>query len=218
MDYTVIDMDTWSRRSHWNYYRNVLKAEISATKKIDITSLLAYCRQKNKKFTPVFLHRICRTVNELECTRLFTLEDGNPALWKEVHPNFTVFHEDDKTFSDLWMEYLPDEEEFLANYALRMAQYRDVKGIKARENQPPNFFCVSGVPWFDYEAVSTSIAGDSAPALFPVLNYGKYTEENGKITLPVSISVSHAAMDGYHIAMFFDTLQKKCSESESVTD
>lgn len=44
--------------------------------------------------------------------------------------------------------------------------------------------------------------------LFPVLNYGKYEEDNGKLMMPVSITISHAAMDGYHEALFFQALQE----------
>ncbi|MDO4617735.1 MAG: CatA-like O-acetyltransferase [Lachnospiraceae bacterium] len=212
MEYTRINMETWPRRSHWEYYRNTLKAGVSATKTVDITKLRAICRDRDIKFSPLLLHKICLTVNELECTRLFALENGDPAIWKEIHPNFTIFHEDDQTFSDIWIEYSPDQETFLETYRSLMEQYKDKKGIKIRDNQPPNFFCVSGAPWFDFDAVSTSVAGDLPPALFPVLNYGRFREENGRILMPVSISVSHAAMDGYHIALFFETLQKKLSE------
>ncbi len=208
MEYRIIDMNAWPRSSHWNYYRNVLHAQVSATKKIDVAGLLAYCRERGKKFSPVLLHKFCLTVNTLECTRMLALENGNPAVWNEIHPNFTIFHEDDKTFSDLWMEYIPDEDAFTENYQKLMERYGDNKGIKARDNQPPNFFCVSGVPWFDYDAVSTSLAGNIQPALFPVINYGRYKEEDGKALMPVSISVSHAAMDGYHIALFFEMLQE----------
>ena len=208
MNYKVIDLESWGRSSHWNYYRNILKAAICVTKRIDVTTVHDYCKKKGLHFSPVFLHAVCKTVNSMECTRIFALEDGNPAIWEQVHPNFTIFHEDDKTFSDLWIEYDPNLEVFLENYRWTMEEYGDRHGIKIRDNQPPNFFCISGVPWMTYESVSTYSAGDRGPALFPILNYGKYEEIDGRLIMPFSINIAHASMDGYHIAMFFEELQK----------
>ena len=207
-NYKEINMETWGRSSHWNYYRNILKAAICMTKRIDVTPVYKYCKKTGKKFSSVFLHTVCKTVNSLDCMRMLALENGNPAVWDKVHPNFTIFHEDDKTFSDLWIEYVPDLDEFIGIYEETMKIYGNRHGIKIRDNQPPNFFCISGVPWIDYDSVSTYSAGDRGPALFPILNYGKFEEIDGRMMMPFSINIAHASMDGYHIAVFFEELQK----------
>ncbi len=212
--YKIIDMETWPRRTHWNYYRNLVKAQTSMTKKIDVTNFVSWCHEKKQKVSPLLLYVISKTVNSLECMRMFALEDGNPAIWDAVHPNYTIFHEDDKTFSDVWIEYTDDQDTFLQNFEQIMMVYKDKKGIKVREDQPANFFCISGIPWISYDSFTTSTAGDRPPMLFPVLNYGKYEEENGKLMMPVSITISHAAMDGYHEALFFQTLQENLDNCE----
>ncbi len=140
--------------------------------------------------------------------RMFALPDGSPAVWDMVHPNYTIFHEDDETFSDVWMEYDPDEATFLHTFEGVIRAYGNKKGIKVRDDQPANFFCISGMPWISYDSFTTYTSGDRPPMLFPVLNYGKYKEENGKMMMPVSITISHAAMDGYHEAKFFEVLQE----------
>lgn len=211
-NYKEINLETWGRSSHWNYYRNILKAAICMTKRIDVTLLYDYCKRTGKKFSPVFLYTVCKTVNSLEFMRMFTLENGNPAVWDRVHPNFTIFHEDDKTFSDLWIEYVPDLEKFLNIYEETIRTYKDRHGIKIRDNQPPNFFCISGVPWLDYDSVSTYSAGDRGPALFPILNYGRFEEVDGRRTMPFSINIAHASMDGYHISVFYEELQKNLNK------
>lgn len=206
--YKVIDMETWPRRTHWVYYRNLVKAATSLTKRVDVTALVDYCHKNNKKFSAVFLHTVSKTVNSLEFMRMFALEDGNPAVWDVVHPNYTIFHKDDETFSDVWMEYDPDENTFLKTFDTVLAEYGDKKGIKVRDDQPANFFCLSGVPWIDYDAATTYSAGDRPPMLFPILNYGKYTERDGRLEMPFTVTISHAAMDGYHQAKFFEKLQE----------
>ena len=208
-NYQVIDLATWPRRTHWQYYRNIVKAAIAMTKKIDVTNVLKYCHRTGRSFSAVFLYVISRTVNSMECMRMCTDGEGNPAVWDVIHPNFTIFHKDDETFSDVWMEYYPEMEDFLANYEKVLEEYGNKRGIKVRDNQPPNFFPVSGLPWISYESMHTYTQGTTMPpALFPILNYGKYEEVDGRFLLPFSITIAHAAMDGYHVAKFFEKLQE----------
>ncbi|MDO4978462.1 MAG: CatA-like O-acetyltransferase [Eubacteriales bacterium] len=47
-DYKIIDMETWPRRTHWNYYRNLVKAQTSMTKKIDMTNFVKWCHEKKE--------------------------------------------------------------------------------------------------------------------------------------------------------------------------
>lgn len=206
--YHKIQLDTWPRRSHWNYYRNIVKAAVNMTKSLDVTSLLEYCHRTGKSFSPVFLHTVSMTVNSLDCTKMFADEQGNPAVWDVVHPNYTIFHEDDETFSDVWIEYDSDLDSFIQNYDRVIAEYGDKHGIKVRDNQPPNFFPISGIPWIAYDSFSSYTAGDRPPMLFPVLDYGKYECVDGKFILPFSITISHASMDGFHLAKFFNLLQE----------
>ncbi|MDO4490936.1 MAG: CatA-like O-acetyltransferase [Lachnospiraceae bacterium] len=207
-NYKKIELATWPRASHWEYYRTIVKANVAMTKKIDVTPVVEFCKQENRHFSPVMLHVICKTVNSLDCMKMFADQQGNPCLWEEIHPNFTVFHKDDETFSDIWMEYYPDLEMFEENYQKILAQYGDKKGIKVRENQPPNFFPVSCVPWISFDSVTTQTVGSTMAPLFPIIDYGKYELDHGKYRMPVSISISHAAMDGFHLAKFFEILQR----------
>lgn len=210
--YKKIDLETWPRRSHWNYYRNIVKAAIAMTAKVDVTPILDYCHSRGLSFSPVLLHAIAKTVNSLDCMKMFVDEEGNPAVWDLVHPNFTIFHKDDETFSDVWIEYMPDRDEFIQNYQKVIEEYGSKHGIKVRDGQPPNFFPVSGIPWVTYDSFNSYTTGGGLPMLFPVLNYGKYENIDGRYLMPVSITISHAAMDGYHIGRFFEELQKNLNE------
>ena len=60
----------------------------------------------------------------------------------------------------------------------------------------------------DYTGYAASTASDHVP-LFPIITFGKYTENNGKLTLPLTITIAHAAMDGWHTSEFFREMQKE---------
>ena len=92
-----------------------------------------------------------------------------------------------------------------------METYKDVKGPKGKEGQPPNFFCISCVPWMDFTGYSTWVP-TGRPNLFPIITFGKYVEEEGRRRLSAALTISHASADGYHASMFFERLQEVLDE------
>lgn len=110
--YRRIDMETWPRREHYRYYRSALKCGYSLTARLDVTETVMFARTHGRRFYGCFLYAAAKTVNGMEEMKLMTAPDGAPGIWDTVHLNFTVFHDDDKTFSDLWIEYHPEFERF----------------------------------------------------------------------------------------------------------
>lgn len=204
--YRIIDQETWPRREHFQYYTNQLPCGYSLTSKIDVTEVLRFSRTHGRRFYGCFIYLISKTVNEMDEMKMMLTPDGTCGIWDIVHPVFTVFHEDDHTFSDLWTQYRPDFSEFYKEYEDVTARYGNERGIKGRSGQPANFFCISCIPWMDYTGYATHTTGN--PNLFPIITYGKYTEENGRYTLPLTLTIAHAAADGYHAYEFFRRLQE----------
>ncbi|MCD8356918.1 MAG: chloramphenicol acetyltransferase [Clostridia bacterium] len=213
--YKTIDMETWPRREHFAYYRNNIKCGYSVTVRADVTALAAFAKKKGLHFYGCFLYAASKTVNSMDCMKMMIPPEGGAGIWQVSNPNFTVFHKDDETFSDLWMEYQPQFSAFYREYGHVMQNYGDHHGIKGRPGQPANFFCISCVPWLDFSGYFTYSSGNAEPALFPILAFGKYTEQGGRLTLPVSLSISHAAADGYHSSQFFEKLQENLNDVEN---
>lgn len=204
--YRKIDMETWPRREHFEYYRNTLQCSYSLTARIDVTNVLRYAREKEIRIYGCLIYAAAKTVNSMDSMRMMLPLEGGAGVWEVSHPSFTIFHKDDETFSDIWTEYMPEFKDFYENYERVMEEFGNYHGIKARKDQPANFFCVSCSPWLDYIGYSTQAVGE--PALFPIILFGKYTESEGRYHLPVTITISHAAADGYHTSMFFKKLQE----------
>lgn len=138
-------------------------------------------------------------------------EQGRPGIWDVVHPNYTIFHKDDHTFSDIWSYYDKDFWKFYKNVTKDMEACKDHKGTKGKDNQPPNFYCISCVPWMDFTGYGTWVPGGQ-PNLFPIITFGKYVDEGERKKMSVALTISHAAADGYHTSMLFERLQEILSE------
>ena len=45
--------------------------------------------------------------------------------------------------------------------------------------------------------------------LFPIITCGKFTERDGRLTMPFCVNIAHAAEDAYHTSLFINELQKQ---------
>lgn len=205
--FTPIDLATWPRREHFNYYRKILPIGYSVTVRLDVTRFRTMLRAQGLKFYPSFIWCVSHTILSHPAFRMAVDQEGNPGTHDVVHPNYTVFHEDDHTFSDLWTEHNEDFSQFYAAFLQDVATHGDNHGIKAKDGQPWNFYCISCVPWVDFEGYSAVVSGGQ-PNLFPVITYGKATQSgDGRETMPMAINIAHAAADGWHTAAFVRGLQ-----------
>ena len=52
----------------------------------------------------------------------------------------------------------------------------------------------------------------------PIVNWGKFREENARLMMPVAIRLNHASADGYLAALFYRVLEKEiaalCTQQE----
>ena len=204
--FTPIDLSTWPRREHFQYYRTAIPCGYSATVRMDVTEAVNFAKAHGLHFYPCFVYAAAKTVNERDEMRMMLAPDGAPGIWDVSHPCFTVFHSDDHTFSDLWTEHSEDFSQFYQNFLADQAAYGDHHGIKAKPGQPANFYCISCAPWLDFTGYASTVSGGQ-PNLFPVITCGQMVREGDKVRMAMAINISHAAADGWHTAQFVRDLQ-----------
>jgi chloramphenicol O-acetyltransferase type A len=65
----------------------------------------------------------------------------------------------------------------------------------------------SVLPWFDFTSISHA-RNFSAQNSAPQITFGKITEVGERFTMPVSIHVHHALVDGLHVARFVTQFER----------
>ncbi|WP_268237178.1 CatA-like O-acetyltransferase [Deinococcus wulumuqiensis] len=71
---------------------------------------------------------------------------------------------------------------------------------------PAHAVNLSIAPWLDFSAFNLDYGRDY---LLPVFTAGRFTEEAGRVTLPLAVQANHAACDGWHVAEFFRVLDEE---------
>ena len=214
MAFHHIDMETWPRREHFQYYSEKLRTSYQLNVELDVTALVSNCAEAGYRFYPSMIYVIMRAINDSgegsEAFRMAMDSSGRLGYYDVCHPSYTIFHEDDKTFSDIWTTYDPDFRTFYRSAVCDMETYRNVKGIKAKPGRPDAYTPVSCVPWVHFSSVAHDTPGPG-PMYFPVVTFGKYELEGETYMLPFSLFVNHAAADGYHSSMLVQRIGKFCS-------
>lgn len=213
MNFHYIDLDTWERKEHFNYYIHTVKTKYNVNVNIDITELLTQVEQKKLRFYPAFIYLIAKAINQNKEFRMSFDQNGRLGYWEYSHPSYTIFHDDDKTFSDIWTEYNNNFSIFYRQAVEDLEKYQDVKGIKAKPNKPENFCPMSCVPWLSFTGYSNDTFSESR-MLFPVITFGKYFKRHHHMLIPFSIFVHHAVADGYHTCKLIQDIQQFSFENQ----
>lgn len=211
MAFEKIDMEKWPRRDHYRYYTQNIPTSYQVNVMLDVTALRKRCHKKDIRFYPAMIYAIMWGINANENFRMAVDADGAPGICDICHPSYTIFHEDDKTFSDIWTEWNPDFKTFYEAVVKDMEDYKDVKGVKARDGRPDAFTPISCVPWISFTGIGHDTPGPRQ-MYFPVITFGKYYKDRKRWLLPFGIYVNHAAADGYHTSMLLRDIQDMCDQ------
>lgn len=204
MAFTLIDLENWERREHYLHFLNEVRCSYSVSVNMDISNL------KGKQLYPTMIWLLTQTVNLMREFRT-TLTDGGLGYFDVMHPAYTIFNQEQKTFSGIWTAYQPDYQRFLKDYKSDVETYASSVKYTPKPDRPSNSFDVSMVPWFSFTAFNIHVFGNGKYFL-PIFTMGKTFETDGKQMLPLAIQVHHAVCDGYHVGKFIEILQNKINK------
>lgn len=205
MNYKTIDLNTWDRGALFKFYIDKMRIVMSLTVDMDVTPLVGFAKKNRLKFYPAMIWAVSKIVNAHDEFKYGWDADGNLIKWDVVSPSYAHFHKEDENFTKTVTEFSDDLLEFHVRFLSDREKYKDVRAIA--ENQPPNFFDVTCLPWVRYKHFDVHVF-DEGKFLAPVITWGKYEPEHGKLVMPLTMNIHHAVVDGFHLSRFFNEVQE----------
>ena len=209
MNYKVIDKDSYYRKGVFRHFSEDCKCSTSMTARIDVTALAEHSRRTGTKFYLNVLYLLSKVLNSREDYRMGYLWQTEELICYDViHPTQYVFHEDTETCTPVYTEYDPDYERFYAGALRDLERAKQTRDYALDAAHHPNWFDASYISWLSYDSLNVELP-DGYLYFAPIVNWGRYREENGRLLMPVSVRLNHAIADGYLIAKVFDLLQRE---------
>ena len=209
MNYKVIDKETYYRKGVFRHFTEDCKSSVSITARIDVTGLAAHSKRTGTKFYINFLYLLCRVLNSREDYRMgYIWQTDELICYDVINPTQYVFHEDTETCTVVYTEYVEDYEKFYAGALSDLESAKSNNEYTLDAENHPNWFDASFIPWISYDSLNVELP-DGHLYFAPIVNWGKYREENGKLLMPVTVRLNHAVADGYLIANVFRLLERE---------
>lgn len=207
MNYQIVDMETYYRRGVLRHFSEDCKCSVSITARLDVTALRAFSKRTDTRFYINFLYVLSRALNAREDYRLaWDWQNERLLCWDRINPAQYVFHEDTETFTVVYTEYDPDYDVFYARASADAEAAKQTRKYGLDSAHHPNWFDASCVPWLSYDSLHVELP-DGYLYFSPIVNWGAYREENGRLMMPVTVRLNHAAADGYQIARVFRLIE-----------
>lgn len=209
MNYKVIDKDKYYRKGVFRHFTEDCKCSTSMTGRLDVTELVKYSKQTNSKFYINFLYLLSKVLNSRDDYRMAYLWQTDELICYDViNPIQYVFHEDTETCTPVYTYYNEDYELFYFSALKDLELAKETREYGLDSVNHPNWFDASYISWLSYDSLNIELP-DGYLHFPPIVNWGKYREENGRLMMPVSVRLNHAVADGFLIANVFRLLEKE---------
>ena len=209
MNYKIIDKETYYRKGVFRHFSEDCKCSTSMTGRLDVTELAAYSKQTGTKFYINFLYLLSKVLNSREDYRMGYLWQTDELICYDViHPAQYIFHDDTETCTLVYTEYHENYALFYENAARDIERAKQTREYGLDAQNHPNWFDASYIPWLSYDSLNIELP-DGYLFFAPIINWGKYREENGRLVMPLTVRLNHAIADGYLIAKVFRLLEEE---------
>ena len=206
MAYKVIDKDSYYRRDVFRRFSEDCKCSLSMTARVDVTELAAWSKRTGTKFYLNFLYLLSRVLNSREDYRMdYYYRTEEMVCYDVIHPTHYAFHPDTETCTPVYSTYYEDYATFYAHAAEDLAWAKENPVYIREATKEQNRFDASFIPWLSYDALHMELP-DGYLYFAPIVNWGAYREEGGRLMMPVTVRMNHAVADGYLVALVFRLL------------
>lgn len=199
----IINLEKWDRRDIFYHFFTVAKSTYSITVKMDVTKAFEYSKRNCLSFYIVMTWIVSNAINRHKQFKMGFDQNNNPGYYDIVHPQFPVMDKNHNVVS-LTAVYDDSIRVFCENMEIVIQQYEQYGVIPEKKE---NIIMISALPWIDYE--NFTVNNESGyHFLFPMVTWGRYKKVEGRISMPLTLQISHAAADGYHCHLFFESVKE----------
>ena len=206
----IIDLETWNRKEHFEFFSSYDEPFFGIVAEVDCTQAYATAKNQGYSFFAYYLHCSTAAVNEVKEFRCRIQED-KVVCYDSIHAGTTIGR-DDGTFSFSFTLFSEDFEAFSKDLRQEIEAVRNSTGLRFNEDaMRDDMIHYSTFPWRNFTGL-THARNFKFKDSTPKITFGKAYLKDGKRMLPVSVNAHHALVDGLHVAQYFEAFENLLNE------
>lgn len=197
------EVESYRRQPQFDFFSKYRNPFYSTTFHLDMTALKAFCEERGYPLYLNLCYFVARAMGEIEDFR-YRLRDGRLVLYDVIHPGLTV-PAPGGLFTFAYYRYDPDVERF--NERAREISEAARQDVKLEDPLNHNnwawFTALPKVPFTSFTHAS-HLPTDCEPQVA----FGKYSERDGRLLVPLGVQVNHILIDGNALGELVERAQK----------
>lgn len=216
--YRIIDVKNWKRSKQYNWFSSFSNPCYGIDATIDVTEVVKFSKMTKTSFFINFLYVVSKSLNEVEEMRLRVV-DGEVRLYDVIHPTYTIktaggsFENGSNKMSFNYYKFYVDAHKEIEKKKPQLTV------VDAYNTTEYNVFYLTCLPWLEFDAFTHPIPSGNIESLsVPRICWSKFTEKDGRYTLTLNITVSHALVDGEPLAKVFNLIKENSANVKKIIE
>ncbi len=199
----LLDIDSWTRKDHFHFFNRFEEPFFGVCTEIDCTKAYSLAKERGCSFFLYYLYKSLLAANYIEPFRYRILQ-GQVWVYDQVNASPTI-NRPDGTFGYAYMNFEEDFDLFLITAQTEIDRVQHNPGL-VPATAGENVIHYSSLPWINFTSLSHARSFSFKDSI-PKITFGKMMEANEKRTMPLSIHVHHALMDGWDVGRYLEHFQ-----------
>lgn len=214
MPHKYLDMSEYLRLDHFNHFLSMDHPFVSVTVQVDITDFLIKLKASGCPFFLSFQYAAVHAANRIPEFRQRIL-NGKIVEYDFCNPSYTVALPDG-TYRYCNVAADQPFAQYLEEGRIKQDAALQSEHLEEEDGDVLGLLFISSVPWLNYTEAAMPYPDNQFSV--PSISWGRYKSEKYlcledgivtekvKTTIPVTLFVNHALVDGLHIGRFYDNL------------
>lgn|SRR5215813_2616203 len=205
-----LDIANWSRRELFEFFIDYDHPYFNVCAQIDVTKLKEFVSERGTKSSLALHYIALRVANEIEPFR-YRLKDRQIFIYDVIHGGTTVLLPNE-SFAYAYFDYHSDFEKFVTGMGQAVEDLRSGTG-ELKPTMRDDVIYHTTLPWIAFTSFAHARnkgRGESIPRIV----FGKFTNQDNRVLMPLSVEVHHALMDGLHVGRYFSRFAEAAAAPE----
>lgn len=206
----IIDVNTWERKANYEFFLSFQNPTISITSEVECEGAKARAKAAGESFFLYYLYAVLRAAKEIPEFRFRIDAEKRVVYYDTIDMLTPIKIKDNGKFFTVRLSWNEDFHVFYKK-AKEIISNIDPDGnpYDAEKNGEEllDVILLSATPDLYFTSL-TCTQEHRHGSNYPLMNAGKAVMREGKLVMPIAITIHHGFVDGHHLSLFFKKIEE----------